>query len=241
MRTFLLLPVIILLISQSDYGQITGEDYPVAVLGSKWSKARQKIEISDNQPDGTPQKAMTSANKNFERNRRVNDPVGAPDPNTETIDGRSAALEKIMRESRSRKSKTVDGFLYQVKVKNESARTIEILFWEYQFKERANPSNSVSRQYLCGVNIKPDKEKELSVFSTFSPGTLVSADSPGDKSGDLFEEKILINRVEYSDGTIWQRKGWSYADMKASINRALETPWGLEMCRKLAENDGTKK
>ena len=62
---------------------------------------------------------------------------------------------------------------------------------------------------------------------------MISAGSLEDKSGKLFEEKILINRVEYADGTIWQRKDWSYVELKPSIERALATPWGMEMCRNL--------
>ena len=118
-------------------------------------------------------------------------------------------------------------------MRNGGKNTIEILFWEYQFKELANPANIVSRQFLCGVNIKPGKEEELRVFSALSPSTVISVDSLGSKSENLFEEKILINRVEYADGSIWQRKDWSYTDMKPAINRALEIPWGMEMCRSL--------
>jgi len=227
------MPILILLIAGSLSGQVKSENYSVEVLSSKWSKFRQKVEKPDNQTTGGAQPLSNRANKNFERNRRVNDPVGVTDPNAETIEGRSAALEKNVQESRSPKSAFVDGFLYQARIRNAGKNTIEVLFWEYQFKEPANPENAASRQFLCGVNIKPGKEQELSVFSTFSPGGVISAGSLEDKSGKLFEEKILINRVEYTDGTIWQRRDWSYTDLKSSINRALETPWGTEMCRNL--------
>ncbi|HSK70312.1 MAG TPA: hypothetical protein VK892_01355 [Pyrinomonadaceae bacterium] len=233
MRTCLLLPLMMLLILQSLSGQVVTENSSVEVLGSKWSKSRQKIEKPDSQTTNPAQTAMIPGNRNFERNRRVNDPAGAPAPNEGTVEARSAALEKTVQESRSPKSAAVDGFMYQVKIRNATAGIIEVLFWEYQFKERANPANTTSHQFLCGVNIKPKKEKELSVFSASSPSSLISVDSLGDKSGDLFEEKILINRVEYEDGTIWQRKGWNYTEMKSSIARALETPWGLETCRNL--------
>ena len=80
MRILVFLPLVISLISQNQYGQTGSENSSIAVLGAKWSKSRQRIELPDNQPDGTTQKAMTSANKNFERNRRINDPAGAIDP-----------------------------------------------------------------------------------------------------------------------------------------------------------------
>ena len=233
MRVFLFMSISLLLISQSLNGQIKTENSSVEVLSSKWLKSRQKIEKPDNQTTAPAQSALNPANRNFARNRRINDPVGAQDPSAETIEARSAALEKSVKESRSSKSKVIDGFLYQAEIRNASPQTIEVLFWEYQFKERANPTNVSSRQFLCGVNIKPRKEQELSVFSTSSPSSLISVDSLDNKSEKPFEEKILINRVEYADGTIWQRRDWSYADMKPSIARALETPWGLEQCRNL--------
>jgi hypothetical protein len=90
-----------------------------------------------------------------------------------------------------------------------------------------------SRHFLCGVNIKPGKEQELSIFSTFSPGGVVSTGSLDDKSGKLFEETILINRAEYAGGTIRQRRDWSDTQLKSSIERALAMPWSMEMCRNL--------
>lgn len=233
MKVFLFLSILMLLISQNLNGQNTSEDSLVEVLSSKWSRSRQRIETPDNQRVIPAESATAPGNRNLERNRRINDPVGTPDPKEKTIEARSAALEKSMQDSRSPKSKSVDGFIYQARIRNAGKNTIEILFWEYQFKERENPANVVSRQFLCGVKIKPDKEQELRVFSTFSPSSLISVDSLENKSGTLFEEKILINRIEYADGTIWQRQGWSYIEMKPAISRALETPWGMEMCRSL--------
>ena len=123
--------------------------------------------------------------------------------------------------------------MYKAKIRNASQNTIEILFWEYQFTERANPANVTSRHFLCAVNIKPGKAQELSVFSASGPSSVVSIGSLEDKSGKLFEERVLINRVEYSDGTILQNTDWNYKNLKDSINRAIETPWGMEMCRNL--------
>lgn len=233
MRTFLLITILILLISQSQSAQIITEESSIVVLGSKWLKSRQKIENTDNKTNTPADSAMTRSNRNFERNRRINDQPGTPNPNEGTIEARSAALEKTVQESRSSKFKPVDGFTYQAKIRNVSTKTIEILFWEYQFKERANTANVSSHEFLCSVNIKPNKEQELSVFSTLSPSDIISASSLDNNSGNVFEEKVLINRIEYADGTILQRKDWSYAKIKESLDRVLKTPWRQEMCRKL--------
>ena len=208
------------------------EDSPAVVLGFKHSKSRQIPEKTDS-GGSIPAVAVIQDNKYFQRTARENGSTGIRDPNTDTIDGRSAALEKNVQESRTRNPKPVDGFTYQAKVRNAGKKVIEVVFWEYQFKETANPSTVARRQFLCGVNIKPEKEKELQAFSLSGPSDVISVGSLANKSGNLFQEKAVINRVEYSDGTIWQRKDWNFAEVRLTLERAIATPWGAEMCRNL--------
>ena len=229
MRTLLLFPL--LLTPVSPLQDNAGGGAPVAVVGARWTKTRQRVEKPDTHGT-TPAAAMTPADKNFARNRRVNDPAGVRDPNADTIDARSAALDKAVRDSRSQ-TVEVEGYLYNVKVQNPSQKAVEVVFWEYQFEETANPSNLTRRQFLCGVQIKGGKEKELQAFGGSGPAGVVSAESLANKSANPFAERVLINRVEYTDGTIWQRKDWNYAEVHDSIQRAVSTPWGAEMCRAL--------
>jgi hypothetical protein len=217
---------------QSQNTVVSDGGSSVVVLSSKWSKSRQTPEKLETPVTG-PAPAMIPANKVAERNRRVNDPAGVRDPNADTLDGRSAALEKSVQESRTPQPKAVDGFAYRVKIQNASTRVIEVLFWEYQFIDPSNPQTVARRQFLCGVNIKPDKEKELQAFSLSGPTDVLSVGSLANKSGNLFQEKIVINRVEYADGTIWQRRDWNFAEVRSNIARAIRTPWGTEMCRGL--------
>jgi hypothetical protein len=232
MRTLLFLPFLLIFASLGQNIVSSDEGSPVVVLGFKWSKSRRTVALPE-PVTAAPAAAMTRNDTNYERNRRINEPAGATDPNAGTVDARSAALEKTVQESRSPKRKPVDGFAYEVKVRNMSAKDIEIVFWEYQFQESSNTANLVRRQFLCGVHIKPNQGKELQAFSVLGPSVAISVDSLANKSGKLFEEKAVINRVEYTDGSIWQRKDWNMAEMKSAIARAVATPWGVEMCRNL--------
>ena len=66
------------------------------------------------------------------------------------------------------------------------------------------------------------------------PGNRISAGSLDSRSESPFEETVLINRVEYADGSIWQRKDWNFGEIRAGYQRAVGTPWGpTEMCRGL--------
>jgi hypothetical protein len=231
MRTLLILSFLLMFVPPIQHGAIVDEASSVVVIDSKWSKSRQKIAAPEIVTTA-PAQAMIPANKNFERNRRANGPAGVTDPNEETLDGRRAAMEKNVQEARAPKPKFVNGFTYNVKVRNAGKKIIEVMFWEYQFKEAANPANVVRRQFLCGVNIKPDKEKELLAFSLSGPSDVISVASLAKHQPEnLFIEKVVINRVEYADGTIWQRQDWNFREMIPSIKNALATPWAAEMCR----------
>ena len=208
----------------------TAVDSPLTVNSLKWMRARRTIEAPEAEGNA-PARAMIPQNRIFARTARVNDPAGTRDPNADTIDGRSAALEKSVAESRAPKPKPMDGYAYRIKVQNTIKKVVEIVFWEYQFRDPANPDEVARRQFLCGVNIPEGKSKELEGFSLSGPSDVVDVKTLD--SGAAFKESAVINRVEYSDGTIWQRKAWSLAEVKSSYERALREPWLPGMCKGL--------
>ena len=232
MKTILLLTLLLLAIPQGQSGvvvpAISSDGMPVTVLSIKWFKDRQAVEDVST---SSPAAAMIPQNKNFERNRRANNSPGERDPNLDTIDGRSAALDKAVQESRA--PKPVDGYAYRAKVHNASGKPIEIIFWEYQFKESATAAPLLRRQFLCGVAVKPEKDKELQAFSLSGPQDVISVNILAKKSGSQGTEQVVINRVEFADGSIWQRKDWNFGEVRLSYARAVATPWGTEMCRGL--------
>jgi len=232
MKTILILTLLYMAIPQGQSGvvapAISNEGMPVTVLSIKWFKDRQSIEFV---PDSGPAPAMIPQNKIFERNRRANTSPGERDPNLDTIDGRSAALERAVQNSRA--AKPVDGFAYRVKVRNSTAKPIDIIFWEYQFKESSAAAPLLRRQFLCGVAVKSGKDKELKAFSSLGPQDVVSVNILAQKDGSSGAEEVVINRVEFADGSIWQRKDWNFGEVRLSYARAVATPWGAEMCRGL--------
>lgn len=230
MRSLLLLSLLLMFVLPHQNPSQDGSS--VVVLGFKLLKSRSPV-AQPAPDDKTPAREVIPENKNYQRNARVNNPVGARDPNEDTIDGRSAAIEKIVQESRTSQAKPVDGFAYRVKVQNASKKVIEILFFEYQFIDPATPTTPTRRQFLCGVKIEPGKAKELQAFSLSGPSDVVSVETLANKSASPFQEKVVINRVEYADDSIWQRRDWNFAEIKLGYQRAVGTPWGSEMCRGL--------
>lgn len=230
MKVLLLFLMLLSLITFGQTPTPANDSAPMNIASFKWTRARQKVE-SQQADVSVPERQVIPQNKNFARNARMNEPRGARDPNQDTLDGRSAALEKSVQESRSTKAEPRDGYAYRIKVKNGATRVAEIVFWEYQFYDAANPNLVARRQFLCGVNIRPDKEKELEGFSLSGPSDVVSVGALADKS--RFKESVLINRVEYADGSIWQRKDWNLKEVKATYDRVLREPWLPGQCKGL--------
>ena len=227
----LLLFLILFSLLSFDQNPATGtETVPISVSSFKWTRSRQAAEAHQAEAN-IPERAMIPQNKNFARNARMNEPRGARDPNQDTLDGRSAAMEKNVQESRTAKSEPRDGYAYRIKIKNSTTKLVEVVFWEYQFYDVAQPDLLARRQFLCGVSIGPDKNKELEGFSLSGPSDVVSVGALADKS--RFKENVLINRVEYADGSIWQRNGWNLRDVKTSYDRVLREPWVPGQCKGL--------
>lgn len=231
MKTVLLLSLLFSLLIPFQGPTSTNESSPLAVTSFKWSRARRTVGSPD-VSGSPPAQAMIPQNRNFARNARVNDPQGVRDPNQDTLDGRSAAMEKSVAESRVTKSKDLDGYAYRIKVRNEDKRAVEVVFWEYQFQDPANPQFVARRQFLCGVNMPGGKNKELEGFSLSGPSDVVNVKTLGNAKNP-FKETVVINRIEYSDGSIWQRKNWSLAEVKASYERVLREQWLPGMCKGL--------
>jgi len=207
----------------------TSKDAPlVTVLSFKWTRIRKTVQ---KEPEGlTPARAMIDDNKTYQRNARVNQPVGQRDPNEDTIDGRSAAIEKIVAESRTPPPKSLDTFAYEAKIQNGSKKAIDVVFWEYQFIDPATAAPT-RHQFLCGANLKSGKEKGLLASSLSGPSEVVSVGTLANND-KRFLEQVLINRVEFADGSIWERKDWKFSEIRVALKRALATPW-TEMCREL--------
>ena len=232
MKTLLFVSLLIGLLSSFQTAPVNNDGAPMTVSSYKWSRSRQKMDVPQAQGNA-PAQAMIPQNRNFARTARVNDPQGVRDPNQDTLDGRSAAMEKSVAESRAPRTKTMDGYAYRIKVQNASTKVAEIIFWEYRFIDPKNPDLLARRQFLCGVSIPGGKGKDLEGFSLSGPSDVIDVKTLETNNDNPFKEDALINRVEYSDGSIWQRKGWNLGEVKATYERVLREQWVPGTCKGL--------
>ena len=226
-----LLLLLFLPFSAPAYAQTNAPDdqkTPVVVVSASWARERQSSEKAVQSAVG-PAPAITRESKNFERQKRINDPVGMRDPNADTLDSRGSELERIVQQSRE--AEPVDGYLYQVRIQNMSPKVIQNVFWEYRFIEVANTTNVTQRRFMCGGEIKPERQKDLQIFSLVGPSEVVNVKNLAKGTGKGFRAAVIINRVEYSDGTFWERNGWSLDALK--LRRDSRSKSGDAVCRSL--------
>lgn len=97
-------------------------------------------------------------------------------------------------------------YVYRLQVKNASTKLVKSFAWEYQPSSEPDP---LDRQFFCSIKTKPNESKELELFSPLAPSRVVDASKAGDKSAKSSDAKVIINKIEYMDGTVWQRPGWN--------------------------------
>lgn len=227
MKLLIKTSILVLIVSSYCFSQD-----PMPVLGSSWERVTRKARVVENAPT-SPARAILPEDKYFQRKAREQRTDNPLDPNTDSMDARSAKMDTVVQQSRTAKSDDANGYLYKMQVRNNSGKTVKIIFWEYRFIEIAQPSNVVRRHFLCGVDAKKSEKIELSAFSLLGPSNTITTESLAKPDEKLFEEKVLINRIELADDSVLQRHDWKYDEFRVAIERATSTPWGNEMCRAL--------
>ena len=96
-------------------------------------------------------------------------------------------------------------YVYQIKVQNNGAKRIKLVDWEYQFLDTKTGELMGSRRIPSKTRISPGQTQVLKVRQLQQPTAVVNADQLDKEYRDQFTERVIIHRIEYSDGTTWER------------------------------------
>lgn len=103
-------------------------------------------------------------------------------------------------------------YTYQVQIKNAGEATIEAVDWEYLFLDGLTGGEMARHRFQSFRRAKPGKSLTLSGTSAAPPTRVVNAAAARNGRGNLFEERIVVRCVAYSDGTVRWRDGGGEAD-----------------------------
>jgi hypothetical protein len=96
-------------------------------------------------------------------------------------------------------------FLYKLSVKNNAAKAIKEMDWDYVFKDAVTGAELGRRQFTSVEKIGPGKSKELSFQVPSPPAQRISVYALDKKERDGLNEQIVILRILYEDGTVWEK------------------------------------
>jgi len=95
-------------------------------------------------------------------------------------------------------------FIYKTKIKNTHTSAITQIDWDYVFYERDTDNELGRQQFTSDEQVGAGKTKELTVTIHSPPTRTVSVTSLNLEEHDRFSEKIVLIRVKYADGRVWQ-------------------------------------
>ena len=166
----------------------------VEVLKSSWSKIRIGWERD---PFGGPLENFDEMRARARNERRVAQGGG------ERAKREAKADEANLAKQRE-KNLPKYYFIYKTKIKNTHSSAITQIDWDHVFYERGTDNELGRQQFTSDEPIGPGKTKELTVTITSPPTHTVSVTSLNLEERDQFSEKIVIVRVKYADGHVWQ-------------------------------------
>jgi hypothetical protein len=124
------------------------------------------------------------------------------DPRT-SVEKRSDRMGNVESEL-GRNAKNATLYEYTAKIRNNSAKTITAVYWDFRAGDEADQRNISVRHFRCTENIKPNASRSLKATITGPPFRTIRAGA-NDKS---VPQKAVIGRLEFTDGSSWQLSAW---------------------------------
>jgi hypothetical protein len=95
-------------------------------------------------------------------------------------------------------------FFYRASMKNTSAKAITEIDWDYIFFDEGTGDELDRREFTSVENIGPGKQKELSFTLLTPPTRRISVHSLDKKERSGIVGRVVIVRVKYADGSVWE-------------------------------------
>jgi hypothetical protein len=95
-------------------------------------------------------------------------------------------------------------YIYQVKLRNTGTKAIRAVDWGYIFIEPETQTEVGRHRYSNKVKIRPAQNNDLIGRTSSPPTFVVDVRNTGKEPGKQLTEQVVIYRIEYDDGTVWQ-------------------------------------
>jgi hypothetical protein len=96
-------------------------------------------------------------------------------------------------------------YVYKAKVTNNDTKAIRAIEWDYVFYDPATEKEVKRHALKNTVKLQPGKSVELARRTASPPTTVVDVQKTGKKFKEQYAERVEIQRIEYADGSVWER------------------------------------
>lgn len=114
-------------------------------------------------------------------------------------------------------AKPVEYYQLRLELKNTGAHVVKSVIWEY--RPTAGSDDYQPKQYLCALQVKPKEKKTLDIWTPWAPVKVITVDERKDA---LKDGTVIINEIEYADGSVWKKSGWNYRLSADSLKKLTE-------------------
>src|SRR5215208_2436822 len=173
----------------------TADASGVAVVKFSWDKERVNWERD---PFGGPVENFDEMRVRARNEKRIDDAKRGGSPDVDRIKREARADSAILQTARL-KGPPRYGFRYKVSVRNEGAKAVREVDWDYVFTDAATHEELGRHQFTSAERVGPGKGREFSFFIPTPPALRVSAYDLGRKERDGLEEQVVVVRVLYED------------------------------------------
>jgi hypothetical protein len=172
---------------------------PVSVEKYSWSKERIGWERD---PFGGPVEGFEDTRRRRADERRLARARAGGQPGEADRIEREMRAEQVIKSRQTTPPRYV--FLYKIALRNNGAKTIKEFDWDYVFFDVTTGQELGRRQFTGVEKIGPGKRKELSFLIPSPPTLLISVHSLNRKEREGLREEVVLVRVLYDDGTVWE-------------------------------------
>ncbi|HJR06088.1 MAG TPA: hypothetical protein VJ842_02230 [Pyrinomonadaceae bacterium] len=182
---------------------LAGDPPDLQIVKFSWSKERLGWE---GDPFSGPVESFDQMRVRMRNEKRISDAKRG---------GNSAEVDRVTREAKADSANIEElrrqpppryGFMYKVSFRNNGAQAIKSLDWDHVFFDPDTKTETARHQFTGDEKISPGKQKEFTVFSPRPPSHTVSVQKLDKRERDHLGEIIVVMRIQYADGSVWQRQ-----------------------------------
>jgi hypothetical protein len=195
--------LLVLLLLLLPGGAVNAQDLPIELVKYSWTKERLNWEGN---PFGGPNENFHQMQFRTRSEKRVSDAKRSNSPEVGKLEKEAKADAAIVANENQNSAPPRYYFMYRASMKNLSPKQIKEIDWDYVFLDAGTGEELGRRQFTSVQNIGPGKQKDLTFTLPTPPTRRVSVYALDKKERLGLTEKVIIVRVTYADGSVWELK-----------------------------------